>query len=185
MSTRLNGTSLFTGINSGLTSTYSILAQANPDGVTLDGIASARSNTALTSSLNQNFASYMQTNFSTFDKDGDGKIGASELSDLTNKMSTQGMTQAQLAQLGTAAGLSSNTLEQVLNHFNDIDTNKDGKVTNAEIAAFSINSDKEKKMAEYTNKAATNMSMFYGDENASSTKSASLLDYKYLSDNQQ
>ena len=98
-------------------------------------------------------------------------------------MSTQGLTQAQLAQLGTASGMSSSTLEQVLNHFTDIDTNKDGKVTSTEISAYQLTSEMQKKKTEYSNRAAANQSTFYGDENASSAAdSSSMLDFKYLSD---
>lgn len=182
MATRLNGTSLFTGVYSGLNTTFSTLANANADGVTLESITAARSNTTLNSSLNQTFASYMQTNFSSFDKDGDGVLSATEMSDFTNNLSTQGMTQSQLVQLGSASGLSTGTLEQVLNHFNEVDANKDGKVTMAEISAYGINSEAEKKKTEFANKAATNMSTFYGNEDSSAANSSSMLDYRYLQD---
>lgn len=184
MQNNLNGASLLSGITSGLTSTYSLLASQYTNGLTLSDISTARSNTALSSTLNQNFASYMQTNFSTLDTDKDGILGANEISNFTNQIATQGLTQAQLSQLGTASGLSNSTLEQVLQHFNDIDANKDGKVTTAEISAFNIKSAEEKKKTEFSNRAATNMSVFYGDENASSSAtSSSLLDFKYLSEN--
>lgn len=183
MGTRLNGTSLFTGIYSGLTSTYSVLANENAEGVTLESISAARSNSGLTSSLNQNFASYLQTNFSSLDKDTNGILSATELNEFTNQMSTQGMTQAQLMQLGAASGLSTSTLEQVLNHFSEVDANKDGKVTTAEISAYGINSEAEKKKTEYRNQAATNMSTFYGSE-STTADSSSMLDYKYLSDDE-
>lgn len=182
MTTKL-GTSALTGIYAGLTNTYSVLANASANGVTKDSISAAQTNTSLTGSLNQTFASYLQTNFSNVDKDGDGKISATEMSDMTSQMSTQGLTQAQLAQLGTASGMSSNTLAQVLDHFNDIDTNKDGKVTTSEISAYQLTSEMQKKKTEFSNRAASNQSVFYGDENASSAAdSSSMLDYKFLND---
>jgi len=184
MSTRLDGTSLFTGLYSGLTSTYALLAEQYPNGVTLSNIAEART-TATTSAtgLNQSFAQYMQTNFSNMDKDGDGIITAAELNNLSNQISTQGLTRDQLTQLASAGttGMSSSLLQTVMTHFDDIDTNKDGKVTNAEIKSYGVTSDKEKKMAEFSNRAATNMSVFYGDDSTSEADSSSLLDYKYLS----
>lgn len=178
----LNGSSLLTGITSGLTSTYSILANASSGGVTLESINAARSNTALATTLNPTFASYIQTNFATIDADRDGVLSAKELSNMTNKISTQGVTQAQLSQLGTATGMSSETLEQVLQHFSDIDTNHDGRVTNAEITAYSLRSAEETKKMEFANKAAKNMSVFYGDDDASAD-SASLLSFKYMNNN--
>lgn len=175
-------TSIFTGISSGLTSTYSLLAQAyGATGVTHANIVSAMSNSALATTLNPTFASYMQTNFSTLDTDKDGKLSATELSNITNQMMSQGLTQAQLAQLGTASGMSNQMLSQVLEHFNDIDSNHDGKVTAAEVKAFTIRSVEEKKKAEFANKAATNMSVFYGDEDSSNaSSSSSILSYKYM-----
>lgn len=186
MTTRLDGTSLFTGIYSGLTSTYSLLAQQFPNGVTLSDISTARTSSLTNSTgLNQSFAQYLQTNFSSMDKDGDGVITAEELNNLTNQISTQGLTREQLSQLALAgtSGMSTSLLDTVMSHFDEIDTNRDGKVTNSEIKAYGVNSDKEKKQAEFANRAATtDMSVFYGDDSSSAADSSSLLDYKYLQD---
>lgn len=184
MTNYISGLSLLSGITSGLTNTYSLLASQYPGGLTLDNISTGRTNTALATTLNQNFASYMQTNFSSLDSNKDGKIDATEMTNFTNKMSTQGLTQAQLTQLGTATGMSTSTLEQVLEHFNEIDTNHDGKVTNAEISAFSVLSSEQKKKTEYANQAASNMSVFYGDDDASSSaSSSSMVDFMYMNNN--
>lgn len=182
MSTKLNGSSLLTGIYAGLNNTYSVLANASSTGVTKESIANAQTNTSLTGSLNQNFASYLNSNFSSLDKDSDGILSANEMSNFTSDLSSQGLTQAQLMQLGTASGMSTSTLEQVLNHFTDIDTNGDGKVTTSEISAYQLTSEMEKKKTEFANKAASNMSVFYGNEDDSSADTSSMLDFKYLSD---
>ncbi|MFA7658094.1 MAG: EF-hand domain-containing protein [Candidatus Gastranaerophilaceae bacterium] len=176
----LNGSSLFAGIYSGLTSTYSLISNAYSNQVTPTNIAAAMSNTSLTSSLNQTFASYIQTNFSSLDTDKNGVLSSAELSNLTNQISSQGLTAAQLTQLGAASGLSGDALSQVLEHFSDIDTNGDGKVTTAEISAYKLTSAMEKKKTEFANRAATNMSVFYGDDTSNSANSSSLLDYKYM-----
>lgn len=179
----LSGAGLFSGIYSGLTSTYSLLANAYPGGITPTTIAEARTNPQLVNSLNPTFASYIQTNFASLDADRDGVLSPTELSALTTKITTQGLTAAQLTQLGAATGLAGSQLEQVLAHFNDIDANHDGKVTMAEISAYNITSAEEKKKIEFANRAATNQSIYYADENASSAPdSSSLLSYKYLSD---
>ncbi len=174
----LSGSSLFSGINSGLTSAYSLISNAYSGEVSLSNIAAAKTNTSLTSSLNQTFASYIQTNFSSLDTDKSGTLSSSEIASLTTKITSQGLTSSQLTQLGTASGLSTSTLEKVLEHFNDIDANKDGKVTTAEISAYNVTCAAEKKKIEYANKAAGDMSVFYGSEDSSSD-SSSLLAYKY------
>ena len=180
----VNGSSIIGGITSGLNGTFSILANAaGTDGVTLESIAAAQTNTKLAGSLNGTFASYIQTNFRSLDKDGDGKLSAAELSNMTNLMSTTGMTQTQLAQLGVASGLSTDALNQVISHFAEIDSNGDGKVTTAEINAYNLTSAKEKKDLEFRNRAAGNMSIYYGnDDESSASESSSLLSYKYLFD---
>ena len=80
----LSGNSLFAGIYSGLTNTYSYLAQINPNGVTQDSINKARTDAKNSLNLNQSFASYLQSNFKNIDVDGDGIIGSSEITDYTN-----------------------------------------------------------------------------------------------------
>jgi len=178
------GSSLFAGITSGLTSTYSILSTASSGKVTLESIAAAQSNTTYSASINPTFASYIQTNFSTLDTDNDGVLSSTELAGVTSKMMTNGLTASQLSQLGPAAGITGNTLEQVLAHFADIDTNGDGKVTSAEISAYKLTSAMEKKKTEFANQAAKNQSVFYADENASLTEtdSSSMLSFKYWQD---
>ena len=176
----LNGTGLFSGITSGLSCTYSLLASASSSGVTTTSITEAMSNSDYASSLNSSFSSYILSNFSSLDKNSDGTLTSAELSSLTNMISTTGLTSTQISQLGSASGLSSETLEQVLQHFSDIDANGDGKVTSSEINAYNITSAMEKKKTEFANKAATNMSVFYGDDSSSSADSSSLLDYKYI-----
>lgn len=177
----LNGNSLFSGIYSGLTSTYSLISSQYSGEVTLSNIASAMTNTSNATTLNQNFASYLQSNFSTLDTDKDGKLSSTEFSTATNKIYSQGLTQYQLSQLGTASGMSTETLSEVLEHFAEVDANGDGKVTTSEITSYKIKSQEEKKKTEFANQAASNMSVFYGSDDASSSsaQASSLLDYKY------
>ena len=97
MSKLLDGTSLFTAMNSGLTNTYSILSSQFSDGITLANLSNKDATTALTSNgLNTNFKSYLQSNFNSIDKDKDGKISSNELQDLTTSLSRNGMTLEQL-----------------------------------------------------------------------------------------
>ncbi len=175
-----SGSSLLAGIYSGLTNTYSYLAATNPKGVTLDSINEVRTDASKINMVNQSFASYLQNNFNNIDKDGDGIISSTEMTNLTNQMSSQGLTKTELTQLyaSGASGLSTSTMENILNHFDEMDTNHDGRITSAEISAYSVDCSKQKKEDEFRMQAASNMSVFYGSED-SSTDTYSLLSYKY------
>ncbi len=177
----MGSSNLFTGIYAGLTNTYAQLAAQNPNGLTLEGISEARNDTENNLTLNQSFASYLQTNFNNIDKDGDGIISQEEMTNLTNMMSTQGLTKAEISQLyaSGASGLSTSTINEILEHFDDMDTNHDGRLTQEEISAYSVNSARQEKVDEYAHKAATNMSVFYGSESSDTTSSYSMLSYRY------
>ena len=169
------------GIYAGLNNTYAYLASQYKDGLTLENITEARNNQDNLQNLNQTFASYLQTNFSTLDTDGDGVISVTEANNVLGKMSATGLTKAQLTQLQSsgASGISSSDYAFLVENFEAIDTNGDGKITDAEIAAYKINSAKLEKEDEMNDKCATNMSVFYGSENTSTSGSYSILSYKY------
>ncbi len=170
------------GIYAGLTNAYSVIASQYEDGVTLDNILDARGNTSNATILNSSFASYLQNNFSSIDKNNDGTISSDEMTTLTNNLSTQGLTREQFAQLALSgtSGLSTSTINNILTHFDEMDTNGDGRITDAEISAFTVNSAKQEKMDEFRHQFATNMSTFYGDDSSSSSSgSYSMLSYRY------
>lgn len=175
-----NNNGILSGIASGLTSTYSYLASQYPDGLTLDKLNEARTKTNNLNTINQSFASYLQTNFSTIDKNGDGIITAEEMNNLSNMISTQGLTKTELTQLFSsgASGLSESTMTKILENFDEMDTNHDGRITSAEISAYDINCSRMEVEDNFNNRRATDMSVFYGDS-SSSTDTYSLLSYKY------
>jgi len=173
---------LFSGIYSGLANTYSYINSKYEGGFTLENLNKAYSeNTLGSNSLNTSFASYLYSNFGTIDKDGDGIISDTELNNLTNVMSKTGLGKDELSQLyaSGASGLSEDTYNMVMSHFEEIDANGDGKVTAAEISSYQVGSAKQEKMDEYAHKKATNMSTFYGDDSSSSVDSYSMLSYRY------
>ena len=181
MSKRLDGTSMFTGINSGLTNAFTQLANQYNDGITVDNLnnALANPNYLNNSALNSTFASYMTNNFNSIDSNTDGKISADEIQNLMSQMATQGLTREQIIALAGSSGMSTSLQETVLNHFDQIDKNKDGKVSNQEIQAYGVESDLEKQKISDRNRIVSNMSMFY---DVDSVSDSSLLDYRYLSD---
>jgi len=174
------GNSILSGISSGLTNTYSYLASQYPNEVTLENINKVRTDAKSVNLINQSFASYLQNNFTNIDKDKDGIISPEEMSNLTNTMSTQGLTKQELTDLyaSGASGLSASTVENILEHFDEMDSNNDGRVTSAEISAYNVESSRIKKEDEFNNRKASNMSVFYGSEDSSSD-SYSILSYKY------
>lgn len=173
------------GIYAGLNSTYAYLASQYKDGLTLENIAEARTKTDNTNNLNQTFASYLQTNFSALDADGDGILSTEEANNSLNQMSASGLTKAQLTQLQAsgASGISNSDYSYILENFESIDSNGDGRITDAEIAAFKLTAARMEKEDEMNDKFATNMSTFYGSESSSSVGSYSILSYKYKSKN--
>ena len=174
-----SGSSIVTSISSGLNNTYAYLASLYPnDGVTYENITKARSDSTNYLTLNQSFASYLQNNFSTLDKDKDGIISSDEMSKLTNMISTSGVSKTELTQLASS-GFSSELITKIMENFDEIDTNHDGRVTSAEISSFSCSCTKQEQIDEENYKKATNMSLFYGEENASEPSSYSILSYKY------
>ncbi len=179
MSKRLDGTSMFTGVNSGFANTYAQLSGQYSDGITLENLSKALTNTNITNTPNgATFASYMTNNFNSIDTDKDGVISASEIQNLMSRMATQGLTREQIMALAGSSGLTS-LQETVLAHFDDIDKNHDGKITNQEIQAYGVESDFEKQKIADRNNMINNMSLFYGSD----TKyEGSMLDYRYLDD---
>lgn len=180
MGKRLDGTSMFTGINSGLTNTFTQLTGQYKDGVTIENLANALGNTNFTNSAyGATFASYISNNFNSIDKNADGKISADEIQKIMGQMATQGLTREQITSLAGAAGMSTSLQQTVLEHFEDIDKNHDGKVTNQEIQAYGVESDLEKRKISDQNRMINNMSLFYDNE---TNYEGSMLDYRYLDD---
>ena len=177
-----NNNGILSGIYSGIKSTYSLLASQYPNGLTLENITEAKSKTSNTNVLNQSFASYLQTNFANIDKDGDGIISSDEMDNLSNTLSTQGLTKQELTQLyaSGSSGLSESTMTKILEHFDEMDTNHDGRITSAEISAYDVNCARMEVEDEFNNRRATDMSVFYGDS-STSADTYSLLSYKYKS----
>ena len=157
------GSSLLAGIYSGLTNTYSYLAAQYPNKVTLENINKARTDSTTANVINQGFASYLQSNFQNIDKDKDGIISAEEMTNLTNTLSTQGLTKDELTQLYAtgSSGLSASTVENILEHFDEMDSNHDGRITSAEISAYNVESSRLKKEDEFNARKSSILSTTY------------------------
>ena len=180
---KLSGSSLFTGVNAGVANSYAILSNLYSDGLTQKNLTKSLSNNSvLTSQYGTTFASYLSQNFSSLDKNKNGTLSADEVQTLMNQLSTQGMTRAQIQSLGSMSGISAETQANILDHFNDIDTNHDGYVSNAEVQGYTLQSKLENQKTKDQNRMINHTSLFYGDENANNSSSSSLLSYKWLQD---
>lgn len=158
----LVGKSLFTSAITGLNTSY-LLMLNGADSLSLEDILNytKTNGTSYTSAYNQNFRSYLMSNFNLIDTDNDGKISSEDLSAYSSRLQTQGMTYQELAQLCTSnSGTMSTLLDTVLSNFNAVDSNHDGRVTQGEIDAYRINEQIKDVKEEYPRIDPTKMSMF-------------------------
>lgn len=176
-----SGSSIITSISSNLSNTYSYLASLYPeDGVTYKNITAAKNDNTNYLTLNQSFATYLQNNFANLDKDGDGVISADEMNNLTNTISNSGVSRTELTQLAMSGAYSADMINKILENFDEMDTNHDGRVTSAEISSFTYSCNKQEKLDEENYKKATQTSVFYGnDDSSTDVSSYSILSYKY------
>lgn len=180
----MNGQALFANALSGLQSTYSILAKnsSNSSGITIEDLTNPSTTVLQQLGGNMTFAQFLSSNFAAIDKDGDGTISSDDMSNLTSKLAQNGLSYQELCQLCSSGMANSEMLSNVLTYFNQIDTNKDGRVTNAEIQGFSLKADEEKLKTEYQSFKPSSMSVFYGDSESDSEPS-SLIDNLYPQNN--
>lgn len=180
----LNGSGLMNTALYGLQNTYSILAQNSTDGkISLKDITNPSTEVLQQLGYNSSFAQYLSSNFSALDKDGDGTISADDVSNLTSKLQQNGLSYQEIVQLCSSGAMGNSSLTStVLNYFDQIDTDGNGRVTDAEIRAFSLKADEEKMKTKYQSFKASDMTVFYGDENASDEEPSSLIDNLYPKD---
>lgn len=175
----INSSSIFSSAIAGLNNTFVQLAKGSTTGtLTLEQIVNPDSEKVNTYSLNSAFLQYLTTNFSSIDKDGDGEISSSDLSTLMQNISKSGLTYDEICQLGSSGAIPADMLNTVLTYFNEIDKNKDGKITSEEIASYNMEADRHELENKYNSFKASSVSTFYGDDSASDD-TTSVLDYKY------
>ncbi|MBR1425705.1 EF-hand domain-containing protein [bacterium] len=175
-----SGTSIINNIASGLSNTYAYLASLYPqDGVTFKNISEARNDSTNYLTLNQSFASYLQNNFKSFDKDGDGKISADEMNKFAGTIARAGVSRDELSQLAASGAYSTEMVSKIIENFDDIDTNHDGRITSAEISAYTYSCNKQEKIDEENYRKATGTSIFYSEDSSTDVSEYSILSYRY------
>lgn len=181
--TNFSASSLFAGVNAGITNSYAILSNLYSDGLTQKNLSQAMTNTnLLTSSYGTSFAAYLSQNFGKLDKNSDGTLSNKEVGKLLDQVTNRGLTRDQVNSLGSMSGISANAQATIIDHFNDIDTNHDGYVNSGEVQAYILQSKLENRKNEDTNRMINRTSLFYADDDADDKNSTSLLSYKWLQD---
>lgn len=177
----LSGSSLISSAVSGLTNTYGLLSSQNSDGT---GLKVDNLTNLTPTVINQlggtgnTFLSYLTSNFGSMDKNCDGVISANELTDAANNMKTQGMTKDEISNLCSSMS-NSQSYQTVLEYFDQIDTNGDGRVTDAEIRAFSYRSQRQKLDTQMNGVTASKYSLYYVDDGDYGQTPTSVIDAMY------
>lgn len=179
----LNGQGMLSSALYGLTNTYSILSKNNKNGgLSIEDLTNPSSTVLQQLGGNTSFTQFLSSNFASI-AGKDGKIDADDMTNLTNKLSQNGLSYEEICQLCSSGAMGNSSLTNtVLTYFNQIDKNKDGRVTNAEIQGFGMKSEEEKMKTEYQSFKSSSMSVFYGDEDSDSEPS-SLINKLYPDEN--
>lgn len=161
-----NSQSLFSGVTTNLSSTYSTLLTSisqSGKGISMNDLSQSFNTTTLAAlGGNTTFLSYLKNNFNSLDVDGDGEITQTDMDTSLNNIQTQGLTYTQIQELCANSG-NSTLYNTVLEYFNEIDTNGDGKVTSAEISAFNTKCDRYQMEQKYLGYKASSASLYYSD----------------------
>jgi Ca2+-binding EF-hand superfamily protein len=94
----------------------------------------------------------------------------------TANLQTQGLTKEQITTLCSSMS-GTNSYSTVLEYFDQIDTNNDGKVTDAEIKAFQYKAQRQKLDTQMNAVKSSNYSVYYANETES--EPSSVLDSFY------
>lgn len=162
----LNGQSILSGAMSGLANTYSTLMSSSSSsgkGLTLDDLSNVSSTTLSQLGSNYTFLQYLTTNFSSLDNDGDGELTANDLNKMMSTMQKQGLTYNEIQTLCASGNCDSSLYSTVLQYFNQIDANGDGRVTSEEITKFSYDCQREEALQKYKSYKASGTSLYYND----------------------
>lgn len=171
MSEKINANALFMNAVYGFNTTYQQLMGSNSQGITLDNLNS-------TTNVNYStmpFLNYMKTNFKDLDTDNNSTISPTEIQKLMNDFQMNGLSYAQLMQLSSSGAMGADTtsLSQVLQNFQKIDRNSDGKISLAEINAYNTSTEIAEKKDKLKEIKKNDISLFYSDDDSTSVESTS------------
>lgn len=162
----LNGQSLLAGAMAGLSDTYATLMNSSSSsgkGLTLNDLSNVSTETIAKIGTNYNFLQYLTTNFKSLDNDGDGELTGNDLNTMMSTMQSKGLTYNEIQSLCASGNANSSLCSTVLQYFNKIDTNGDGRITSDEITKFSFECQRDEALQKYKSYKATSASLYYND----------------------
>ncbi len=163
---RSKTTGIFTAAQSGMQTTLQYLLQNNKDGITRTSLNNAMYTTG--TGMNSPFFQMISGEFATLDKDNNGTLSADEANEMMTSMST-GLSRSQIMQLRAQGTIDEELANKIISNFSKVDTNGDGKVSEAEINAFCIGEEVQTKRDEQKDLMIKNMSLYY-DTDSSDTE---------------
>lgn len=155
---RSKTTGIFTAAQSGLQSTLQYLFTNNKDGINRTTLNNTMFQNA--SGVNSGFFQMISGQFATLDKNNDGVLTADEANNMITDLSS-GLTRDQVMQLRAQGTIDDELASKIISNFSKMDTNGDGKVSEAEINAFCIDGDIQAKRDEQKELLLKNMSLYY------------------------
>ena len=155
---RSKATGIFTAAQSGMQSALQYLYQNNTTSIDRKTLNNAIYNN--NSGINSTFFQMISSQYSTLDKNNDGNLDVDEANTMITNLST-GVTRDQIAQLRAQGAIDEELANKIISNFSKIDTNGDGKVSEAEINAFCINEEVQTKHDEQKDLMIKNMSLYY------------------------
>lgn len=167
---KTQATGIFTAAQSGLQSTLRYLYDNNKDGITRTTLNEAYAKSGAALGTNNTFFQMISTQFSTLDKNNDGTLTADEANTMLTDLSS-GLTRDQITQLVSSGTIDKDLANKIISNFSKIDTNGDGKVSEAEINAYCMDEDIQTKKDEQKELLIKNMSCYYDTDTDSSDKS--------------
>lgn len=165
----MNASSLFASSFYGLQNAFQMAMPQGSTSITQKDLLNTSKNPYALQMQNSPFSSYLSTNFAEVDKNKDGKITGDEMSNTMSTFSKQGLSYQQLMALSGSSGINSQDLNNILSNFRKIDKNGDGKVSMAEINNYQSNKEINDKITELKNSRSSDISIFYSDNDKSSS----------------
>ena len=109
--------------------------------------------------------------FATLDKNHDGTLSADEANQMMTDISN-GLSRDQILQLKAQGSIDADLANKIISNFAKMDTNGDGKVSEAEINVYCINEDVQTKRDEQKELTIKNMSLYYETSSSDTSSEA-------------